>query len=77
MTASNRPPVRKNRSAGRLLWQIIWTTIKVLIVPVLCVIALIVGLAIGYVVLGKGELADVFDMNTWRHMYDLVFAEGS
>lgn len=77
MTASNRPPVRKKRSAGRLLWQIIWTTIKVLIVPVLCVIALIVGLAIGYVVLGKGELADVFDMNTWRHMYDLVFAEGS
>ncbi|WP_240489242.1 DNA-directed RNA polymerase subunit beta [Cohnella thermotolerans] len=75
MAASNRPPVRKKRSAGHLLWQIIWTTIKVLIIPVLCIVALVAGLAIGYVVLGKGQLADVFDLNTWRHMYDLVFAE--
>lgn len=75
VTASNRPPVRKNRSAGRLIWQIIWTIIKVLIVPVLCVAALFAGLAIGYVVLGKGELADVFQVHTWRHMYDLVFAD--
>ncbi len=75
MTASNRPPARKKRSAGRILWQVIWTSIKVLIIPVLCVVALIVGMAIGYVVLGKRELADVFDIQTWRHMYDLVFAE--
>lgn len=75
MAASERPPARKKRSAGRLIGLIIWTTIKVLIVPVLCVAALLVGLAIGYVVLGKGELADVFDMHTWRHMYDLVFAD--
>ncbi|MBP2117838.1 DNA-directed RNA polymerase subunit beta [Cohnella lubricantis] len=75
MTASTRPPVRKNRSAGRLTGQIIWTFIKILIIPILCVAALILGMAIGYVVLGKGELADVFDMHTWRHMYDLVFAD--
>ncbi|MBB6691721.1 DNA-directed RNA polymerase subunit beta [Cohnella xylanilytica] len=58
-----------------MLWQVIWTSIKVLIIPVLCVVALIAGMAIGYVVLGKRELADVFDIQTWRHMYDLVFAE--
>jgi len=75
VTASNRPPVRKKRSTGRLLWQIIWTIIKVLLIPVSCVVALCAGLAIGYVMLGKGELSDVFDMHTWRHMYDLVFAD--
>ncbi|MBB6732305.1 DNA-directed RNA polymerase subunit beta [Cohnella sp. CBP 2801] len=51
-----------------------WTSIKVLIIPVLCIVAVFVGMAIGYVVLGKRELADVFDLNTWKHMYDLVFA---
>ncbi|TFE29092.1 DNA-directed RNA polymerase subunit beta [Cohnella luojiensis] len=51
-------------------------SIKLLIIPVLCIAALIVGLAIGYVVLGDKPLSDVFDSNTWKHMYDLVFAEG-
>ncbi len=51
-------------------------SIKLLIIPVLCVAALIVGLAVGYVVLGDKPLSDVFDFNTWKHMYDLVFAEG-
>ncbi|WP_337913545.1 DNA-directed RNA polymerase subunit beta [Cohnella zeiphila] len=74
MTASNRPAVRKKRSVGRVFWQVIWTSIKVLIIPVLCIVAVFVGMAIGYVVLGKRELADVFDLNTWKHMYDLVFA---
>nr|WP_273386757.1 DNA-directed RNA polymerase subunit beta [Cohnella zeiphila] len=45
-----------------------------MIIPVLCIVAVFVGMAIGYVVLGKRELADVFDLNTWKHMYDLVFA---
>nr|WP_255654547.1 DNA-directed RNA polymerase subunit beta [Cohnella sp. REN36] len=55
---------------------IVWTTVKILFIPVLCVAALIAGLAIGYVVLGKQQWSDVFDWNTWRHMYDLVFASG-
>ena len=76
MTASNRPADRKRHSAGRVIWQVLWTSIKVLMIPVLCVVALMAGMAIGYVVLGKRELADVFDMNTWKHMYDLVFAPG-
>lgn len=52
-------------------------TLRVLrwfLVPFLCVAALFGGLITGYVVLGGGELADVFKMETWRHVYDLVFA---
>ncbi|WP_230986929.1 DNA-directed RNA polymerase subunit beta [Cohnella fermenti] len=77
MTASNRPAAKKRRSVWSLFGQIVGTTVKILIIPVLCVVALVVGLAIGYVVLGDGELADVFDMNTWKHMYDLVFTDGN
>ncbi|RUS49240.1 DNA-directed RNA polymerase subunit beta [Cohnella sp. AR92] len=77
VTASNRPAVKKKRSALHLFGQIIGTSIKVLIIPVLCVVALGVGLALGYTVLGDRELSEAFDVNTWKHMYDLVFANGN
>ncbi|WP_239615821.1 DNA-directed RNA polymerase subunit beta [Cohnella mopanensis] len=51
-------------------------SIKLLIIPILCIMALIVGLVVGYTVLGDKPLSDVFDSSTWKHMYDLVFAEG-
>ena len=76
MAATTRSNEASNRSSGRIIARIIWMSIKLLIIPILCVAALIVGLAIGYVVLGDKPLSDVFDSNTWKHMYDLVFAEG-
>ncbi|QMV41732.1 DNA-directed RNA polymerase subunit beta [Cohnella cholangitidis] len=76
MTAPSRSNEQGKRSSGRIVARIIWLSIKMLIIPVLCIMALIVGLAIGYTVLGDKPLSDVFDFNTWKHMYDLVFAEG-
>ncbi|MCD9022275.1 DNA-directed RNA polymerase subunit beta [Cohnella silvisoli] len=76
MTATSRPTDNSNRSSGRVIARVIWTSIKILIIPVLCIAALIVGLAVGYVILGDKPMSDVFDSGTWKHMYDLVFAEG-
>jgi hypothetical protein len=76
MKATSRPTDNGNRSSGRVIARIIWMSIKILVIPVLCIAALIVGLAVGYVVLGNKPLSDVFDSGTWKHMYDLVFAEG-
>lgn len=76
MAAPSRPNEQGNRSSGRIFAQVIWTSMKILTIPVLCIMALIVGLAIGYTVLGDKPLSDVFDSSTWKHMYDLVFAEG-
>ncbi|WP_080832579.1 MULTISPECIES: DNA-directed RNA polymerase subunit beta [Cohnella] len=82
MTASTRSPEPKRpangkkRSAGKAFRSIVWTCLKVLAIPIVCVIALAAGLAFGYVVLGEREFADVFQWETWRHMYDLVFAQG-
>ncbi len=53
-------------------------TIRVLrasMIPALCVAALLAGLCIGYVRLGGGNMADVLDYRTWKHLYDLVFAD--
>lgn len=76
MKATSRPKEKSNESSGRIIARVIWTSIKILIIPILCIAALIIGLAIGYVVLGDQSLTDVFDARTWKHMYDLVFAEG-
>nr|WP_282958538.1 DNA-directed RNA polymerase subunit beta [Metabacillus idriensis] len=38
-------------------------------------IAAICGAMIGYGVLGDGKPADVFDKQTWQHVFDLVEKE--
>ncbi|MDQ6420927.1 DNA-directed RNA polymerase subunit beta [Paenibacillus sp. LHD-117] len=45
------------------------------IVPVVMVVMLVVGLYVGYVFLGKQSKDEVLDWSTWKHLYDLVFAE--
>lgn len=52
----------------------VWGIIQVFLIPLLLVAALGGGLVAGYVILGKKELADVFQWSTWQHVYDLVFA---
>lgn len=49
--------------------------LRKLIVPVLCIIALYAGLIVGYVVVGKQPISDVFHWGTWKHGFDLIFAK--
>ncbi|NDI34784.1 DNA-directed RNA polymerase subunit beta [Chengkuizengella sediminis] len=54
------------------------TTLKILrffLVPVLCIIALYVGVLIGYVILGGESASDVLDVQTWKHLISLIFAD--
>ncbi|RXZ83454.1 DNA-directed RNA polymerase subunit beta [Paenibacillaceae bacterium] len=53
---------------------IFWLMIKS-IAPILLILALAGGLYLGYVILGKGSMDDVFEIETWRHMYDLIFSD--
>jgi len=76
MKAPSRSNGKSKPSSGRVIARIVWVSIKILIIPVLCIAALIVGLAIGFSVLGDRPVSEVFDLDTWKHMYDLVFAEG-
>lgn len=55
--------------------HIAWRIIRWLLVPVLCVGALIAGLIAGYVYIGGEELQDVWKWKTWKHVFDLMFAE--
>lgn len=60
----------KKRGAQITLW-----ILRKSIVPIIMVIMLIVGLYVGYVVVGKQPAGEVFLWSTWQHLYDLVFAE--
>ncbi|WP_166243575.1 DNA-directed RNA polymerase subunit beta [Paenibacillus turpanensis] len=64
-------PVRRVKPRGL---RITLRILRVLAVPLLCLICFIVGLSIGFVTIGGGEAGDVFRWGTWKHLYDLVFA---
>ncbi|MHA0856251.1 DNA-directed RNA polymerase subunit beta [Paenibacillus sp. CMAA1364] len=51
-----------------------WRIILRCLVPLFLLIGLISGMIVGYVVLGKGSINDVFQWETWKHVLDLVFA---
>ncbi|MFX3634074.1 MAG: DNA-directed RNA polymerase subunit beta [Candidatus Pristimantibacillus sp.] len=63
---------KKKRSKGArvTLW-----ILRKSIVPIIMVIMLIVGLYVGYVVVGKQPSDEVFLWSTWQHLYDLIFAD--
>ncbi|MFH5187593.1 DNA-directed RNA polymerase subunit beta [Paenibacillus sp. TAB 01] len=44
-------------------------------IPFLCVVGLGAGMVIGYVYLGKRPMDEVYEFDTWRHIYDLVFSQ--
>lgn len=46
-----------------------------LIYPLLCVAVLVAGAVVGYAGWGKGDPGDVFRWQTWKHLFDLVFAD--
>jgi hypothetical protein len=48
--------------------------LKIIWFPAACIAALTAGLMIGYVVLGKQPASEVFQIKTWKHLFDLVFA---
>jgi hypothetical protein len=64
-----KPRKRKKRWVRILLF-----TLRLLLVPFLCLCALYAGLVIGYVRIGGQHYSDIFDMATWNHLYDLVYS---
>jgi len=49
--------------------------LRILLVPILCLIALYAGLYIGYVAIGGQDAGDIWNIQTWKHVFDLMFAE--
>jgi len=54
-------------------WKI--TVAKIVMVPLLLFFSLVIGLMIGYGVVGHKPASEVLDLGTYKHMWDLMFAE--
>ena len=52
-----------------------WRIARILIFIAVWVIAIYAGLSVGYVIIGKRPLGDVFQWSTWQHIFDLIFAK--
>jgi cobalamin biosynthesis Mg chelatase CobN len=52
-----------------------WWFARKVIVLAMFVGALVGGLYLGFVVFGKGSMDDAFDIASYKHIYDLVFAD--
>lgn len=60
---------KQNKTPMRRIFPI-W--LRLIVVAALCVLALIVGLMIGYGILGDGTPSDVLQKETWKHIIDLI-----
>src|SRR5699024_584514 len=63
---------RKHKKPRRRIFPI-W--LRIIVVLLLAAGALILGLMIGFAVLGDGEALDVLKMETWEHIVDIVTKE--
>ncbi|MBN3523901.1 DNA-directed RNA polymerase subunit beta [Paenibacillus apiarius] len=59
-------PARRSKSVKWL--------VRLAIIPMLCILTLFAGMIAGYVVLGKGSFNEALNLNTWTHLFQLVFA---
>jgi hypothetical protein len=62
----------RERRMGKA-WTV--TAAKLLLVPFLLFFSLVIGLVIGYSVIGNKPVSEVFDFHTYKHMYDLIFQD--
>lgn len=69
----NKPGKKKNASSPT--WKkVVFSICKWSAIPLMCVIALCIGLVLGYVYLGDRPVEEVYKLDTWRHIYDLIFS---
>lgn len=57
--------------AKRPAWIII---LRIVLILLVLVAALAAGTVVGYVVFGKQDASDIWNLSTWKHVFDLVFA---
>ncbi|WP_163539670.1 DNA-directed RNA polymerase subunit beta [Gracilibacillus sp. YIM 98692] len=49
--------------------------LKIIIILVLSLLSLLIGMMIGFSVLGDGHPLDVLRVETWKHIIDIVWAD--
>lgn len=67
--AKQKAEKKKNKKPKRRAFPI-W--LRIIVVLLLCTIAVVLGAIVGYGIVGSGKPSDALDMDTWRHIVELV-----
>lgn len=62
---------KKRKKKPRIRLIPIW--LRLIIVAVLTALSLAAGAMVGYGVIGDGEPMDALKIETWKHIYDIIF----
>jgi DNA-directed RNA polymerase subunit beta len=81
--AANREDVKKAKKTKkvqenenkRIRIRLIPIWARILLVLFFMAVSTLIGLVVGYGVIGSGNPADVLDKSTWQHIIDLVEKE--
>ncbi|MDQ0233229.1 DNA-directed RNA polymerase subunit beta [Metabacillus malikii] len=65
----------KQKEKVRLRIRLLPIWIRVLLVLIFMVVSTLVGIIVGYGIIGNGKPADALDKSTWQHIIDLVEKE--
>lgn len=74
---SSEQPTKKSRKKNKKKYRVrkfpIW--LRIIVVLILFVFCLVLGVIVGYSILGDGSPADALDKQTWQHIIDIVNKE--
>jgi hypothetical protein len=63
---------RRKSSKGKTEARVIPIWLRIILLFVAIIVSVVIGAAIGYSVIGNGDVSDVFKMDTWTHIMDLI-----
>lgn len=66
--AKQKTEKRKSKPRRRIFP--IW--LRIIVVLLICALALVIGAMVGYGIIGNGKPSDALDMDTWRHIFEIV-----
>ncbi|MDM5228218.1 DNA-directed RNA polymerase subunit beta [Cytobacillus sp. NJ13] len=69
------PSKEESPRKGRVRIRLIPIWLRIIIVVLLIFLSVTAGAAVGYGVIGGGEVKDIFTRSTWMHIVDLVKKE--
>ncbi|MDC3416713.1 DNA-directed RNA polymerase subunit beta [Aquibacillus salsiterrae] len=77
-TARSRRRQQKaeEKLANKPVRRIVPIWLRLIVVFVLCYVALMIGMMVGYGGLGGKEPTEALEFSTWKHIIDLVVGEG-
>ncbi len=75
--AASRAEMRKKerKTTRQLKVRVFPIWLRLIVIVVFCAAALVGGAMVGYGIIGKGNPMDVFNMDTWTHIRDIIYAK--